>query len=324
MPPVERQSSAAVPQEDAPVGPRSLTPELGRTHATACIQEVEGDIIGHYELMRLLGDGGMARVFLAQHTRLGRQVAIKLLKPEQAISEVLVARFFREALLVNRINHEHIVDIYDFIDETRLDNTRRSYFVMEALRGQTLRQALAAHHISIGLRVMVVQQACLALAAAHRAGVVHRDVKPDNIFLTRRGGEVFVKVLDFGVAKLRNSTESDATMGSVGGMILGTPAYMSPEQARGLEVDPRSDIYAMGVVLYELLSGHPPFDAGSFRELVRQITLMAPQALGPRAVMGEVIPSGLKAVVMRCLAKDPDQRFGTMDELRWALAPYAR
>ncbi|MBX7114685.1 MAG: serine/threonine protein kinase [Myxococcaceae bacterium] len=306
--------------------PSVLAPTLDVQHvayATPWVrQAMEGDVVGNYELLRLLGDGGMARVFLARHVRLGRHVAIKLLKPEQSQQKTLVERFFHEAQAVNHINHEHIVDIYDFVDETLADQSRRSYYVMEALDGQTLHQAIGGGGVSVGRGVRIMRQVCLALQAAHDVGVVHRDIKPDNIFLTHRSGDVFAKVLDFGVAKLLPLPGLEPMSKTLAGVIIGTPTYMSPEQANGHEIDSRSDIYSVGVVLYELLTGQPPFDAQAFMQLAMQISTELPAPLGNYTPTREPIPPGLKSIVLRCLEKDPHRRYATMNALRLALAPY--
>lgn len=267
--------------------------------------DAEGQLFGDYRLLKRLGEGAMGEVFLAEHTRLGRQVAIKLLRAELAHSRDLVQRFFQEARAVNQINHEHIVEIYDFKEEAN-----RVYTVMELLVGQTLADAAKKEGpLPIWRTASIVRQVCLALDAAHKLEVVHRDIKPDNVFLTQRSGQRdYVKVLDFGVAKLSRHALEAGSQRTMQGTILGTPAYMAPEQASGHAVDSRADLYAVGTMLYELVAGRVPFDGASFGELAVKLITQAPPPLPASTAAGEPIPAALKDLVLRCMEKDPARR----------------
>ena len=278
-----------------------------------------GTALGSYELVGLLGKGAMGSVYRARHVLLGREVAIKVLSPEYVARPEIVQRFFREARVVNDIDHDHIVEVTDFVEAPGL-----AYLVMELLEGASLRELMAERgrkYPAVKRIVGFMTQLCEALEAAHAKGVVHRDLKPDNVFVVKRNGADFVKVLDFGVAKLR---DLDHTATSAG-MILGTPHYMSPEQALGREVDRHSDVWAAGVLLHELLAGEVPFTAPSFVELAMQIREQPPKPLPRKTPRGERIPASLAAVVARCLAKKPGDRFRSMEMLAQALrAPRRR
>jgi len=284
-------------------------------------QEKEGDVLGSFELIKLLGEGAMGRVFAARHVRLGRKVALKLLRPEKARDHLLVERFFQEARAANQINHEHIVEIFDFVEEPQ--DRRRVYFVMELLAGVSLGDLLRAGPLSIQRAVKIARQLCAALEAAHRAGIVHRDVKPDNIFLISRGQHRdYVKVLDFGVAKLVSSPGELPVVKTISGAVVGTPAYMSPEQAAGLETDPRTDIYAVGNVLYRSLTGRLPFEAQSYGQLLVKIVSEPAPPIGETTANGESLPPELAAIVMSCLEKEPDKRPASMLHLSDLLEPF--
>ncbi|RKH56656.1 serine/threonine-protein kinase [Corallococcus aberystwythensis] len=281
-------------------------------------QEVqEGTVLGNYQLEKLLGEGSMGRVFQARHVRLGRQVALKVLKPEHARDSSFVQRFFQEARTVNQINHEHIVEVFDFVDDSPNGHV---YCVMELLRGQSLTALLKEEGLTLERVQRMGVQVCAALGAAHQVGVVHRDIKPDNLFVTHRSGQQdFVKVLDFGVAKLITTQTGVSLTGTLDGTIIGTPAYMAPEQAAGLPVDARADIYAVGNILYEMLSGHPPFQAQAFGQLVVQIITQPPPALPTHLPSGERVPQELAELVMRCLAKEPEARPQQLAEVTTSL-----
>jgi serine/threonine-protein kinase len=285
------------------------------------VRERAGDLIGQYQLERLLGEGSMGRVFLARHVTLGRPAAIKVLRAEHAQNQNLIQRFFHEARAVNQINHEHIVEIQDFVHEPGPSGRTRVYCVMELLDGHSVTEVLAQEHLSVVRAVDMARQVARALGAAHQVGVVHRDVKPDNLFLVRRGTERdFIKVLDFGVAKLMTPIGDLPLNSTVEGTIVGTPAYMAPEQANGLGADARTDQYALGCVLHEMLAGHPPFSGTSFGQLVARVLTEPAPALPVRTPAYERIPAALRAVVLRCLAKDPVDRFRDMAALEGALA----
>ncbi len=290
-----------------------------------------GDQVGRYTLLEPIGEGAMGRVFLARHTRLGRTVALKLLKPEHSQNRDQVERFVREARAVNRIRNEHIVQIFDLVDEPAGQHARRVYCVMELLKGRTLGQLMLRGPVPLVRALDIMRQVASALDAAHGAGVVHRDIKPDNIFVVEKAGADFVKVVDFGVAKLRGAAEPvgalpPATASEVArpgdtaaGVLVGTPAYMSPEQIIGRDVDPRLDVYAFGVVLYRLLSGALPFSAPDFEVLLQRILDEAPKPLPAQTPSGEPIPSELAALVAACLAKAPDARPASMADVRAAV-----
>jgi len=300
-------------------------PPTPPTPATAQTVANLGEVLGNYRLERILGEGAMGVVFEARHVRLDKQVAVKILKPQHGTDSSLVQRFFQEARAVNAINHENIVEIFDFVEEPAPANAiARFYCVLELLHGVSLRQLLQHETLSVRRAVHIVEQICAALEAAHRTGVVHRDIKPDNIFVTARGNEPdFVKVLDFGVAKL-TSGRLASNPDTFAGAVIGTPGYMAPEQASGLVVDGRADLYAVGTVLYELLAGQRPFEAQDLSTWAVNLIVRAPPPLPATTPGGEPIPPELAAVVLRCLEKDPANRFASMEALAAALRPFAR
>jgi serine/threonine-protein kinase len=266
----------------------------------------QGRVLGQYRLLHVLGEGGMGTVYVAEHVKLGRRFALKLLKPEHAQNATSVRRFFDEARVVNQINHEHIVEVIDFVDGDE------KYIVMELLQGQTLREVMEQGTLPFARLLDVAEQVAQALAAVHAASVVHRDLKPDNIFLTERAGRRdFVKLLDFGVAKLGGETnEAMAVNRTAAGAILGTPEYMAPEQLAGKAVDARADIYAFGIILFEMVCGKKPFVAESFGEIViKHLTIPPPD---PAALARVPVPKELCALISQCLEKDPAARPASM------------
>ncbi len=272
--------------------------------------------LGPWNLEGLLGQGSMGTVYKAKHQALGRLAAIKVLNPEQYQNPELIHRFFQEARTVNQINHEHIVEIADFVQEPGPTGPSVVYCVMELLKGGTLGDALESGPMPIARGLGIVEQLCDALAAAHRVGVVHRDVKPDNIMLIERAGSKdYVKVLDFGVAKL-TETDGKAMVSTTEGAIIGTPICMSPEQAQGDDVDARSDVWAVGVILYRMLTGRFPFDAPTFVNIAVQIITKPYAPLPPKTATGEVVPERLATLVEKCLQKRRDLRPASMDVVR--------
>jgi serine/threonine protein kinase len=272
-----------------------------------------GDILlGKYRVEHVLGQGGMGVVVAATHLDLAELFAIKFLLPEALESDQAVERFLREARAAARLKGEHVAKVHDV---GRLESGA-PYMVMEHLEGMDLDKVGRAHGpLPVEEAVLYVLQACDAVAEAHARGIVHRDLKPANLFLTQRhDGTACVKVLDFGISKQRTQDSLELT---TTGMVLGSPLYMSPEQMiRSKEVDLRSDIWSMGVVLYKLLTGHAPFQAETLTELVGRVlqdTPMRPSQLRPD------LSRALDAIVLRCLKKRPEQRFATMDALAAAL-----
>jgi serine/threonine protein kinase len=274
-------------------------------------EELVGAVLGSYRLIELIGRGGMGFVYRAEHTRLGREVALKLLRADYAKRRDAVARFFQEARTVNRVRHRNIVDVTDFIDLP--DGT--TFIIMELLRGQNLGR-WAKSGVEVPRALALISQICEGLAAAHAVGVVHRDLKPDNVIVvTGSDGAAQVKLLDFGVAKLLNHDDEDVGLETAAGSVIGTPAYMSPEQAGGLTVDARSDIYSLGAIMYELFCACPMFRGRSFGEYVRKHLTETPTR--PRHTPGGAgMDERLEAMILRCLEKDPARRYQHIEELR--------
>jgi serine/threonine protein kinase len=281
--------------------------------------EKAGDVLGSYEIVDLIGEGGMGRVFVARHVTLGRRVALKVLKPEQTSKRDSVGRFFSEARAVNQINHEHIVEVIDFVDD---HEKGRVYCVMELLAGKPLGDLLREEKLSVRRAVHIAWQISDALEAAHAAGVVHRDIKPDNVFLIQRSGlQDYVKVLDFGVAKLAAAPDGLSVTRTREGSILGTPTHMAPEQFLGGEVDRRADVYAFGVLLFQMLAGRLPFEGEDFGQLSAQVVKVPAPRLGSHTPAGERIPRSLRRLVRRCLAKEPGDRPQSMADVGAVLLP---
>jgi eukaryotic-like serine/threonine-protein kinase len=277
----------------------------------------EAKQIGQYRLIKLLGAGGMGEVYLAEHRMLKRPCAIKLIHPEQAGDPQVLARFEREVQMTARLSHWNTVEIYDY---GRTDDGT-FFYVMEYLPGLALEELLHRHAPLPPERVVyLLRQVCQALREAHGVGLIHRDIKPGNVFVAQRGGRYDVaKLLDFGLVKpLLEAPEARLTQE---GSISGTPLYMSPEQARGLaDLDGRSDIYSLGAVAYALLTGRPPFDSTNPMEVV--IAHVRDAVVPPSQHQADV-PADLERVILRCLAKNPQDRFQDVDSLEQALADCA-
>ncbi len=296
-----------------------------------------GQTVGNYKLDKILGRGGMGTVYSGEHVYIKKPVAVKVLHPQFARYPDAVNRFLREARAASSINHPNIVDVTDF----GVLGDGLVYFVMEFLEGKSLEDLIekdGAVELHRGLNI--VNQITYALEAAHALGVIHRDLKPDNIMLLERPGRRdivrmvtgnagghwiterersydFVKVLDFGIAKILAPDELGTD--TLQGAVFGTPEYMSPEAARGEDVDVRTDVYSLGVILFDMICGRPPFEAEAGSEvLAKQISapIPSPRAIAPQREITE----GAERVIMRAMAKDPARRYQTMTEMRTDLA----
>jgi hypothetical protein len=281
---------------------------------------VGATIDGRYEVECVLGEGGMGLVYKARHIVLNKPLAIKVLRPDVSKDEEIITRFRQEAQSASAIGNQHIIDISDF--GTLPDGS--TYFVMEFLNGVDLTGAIEEAAAPLPAEpgqpaqrqgmdpkriVHVTKQLCRALGAAHEAGIVHRDLKPDNIYLIKRGGDSnFVKVLDFGIAKVGGSSSKLTRAGQV----FGTPHYMSPEQCAGSGVDHRTDIYALGVIMYEMAVGECPFDADNLMGILTKHLYEEP--VPPRNLVPSV-PEELELVILKAMTKQADVRYQTMEEL---------
>ncbi|GAA3373402.1 protein kinase [Streptomyces sannanensis] len=262
---------------------------------------------GRYRLTHRLGRGGMAEVFAAEDVRLGRSVAVKLLRADLAEDPVSKARFTREAQSVAGLNHHNIVAVYDS-GEDEVGGNSVPYIVMELVEGRTIRDLLISSEAPSPDQALVIVSGVLeALAYSHQHGIVHRDIKPANVIITDNGA---VKVMDFGIARALHGAQSTMTQT---GMVMGTPQYLSPEQALGKAVDHRSDLYATGCLLYELLALRPPFTGETPLSVVYQHVQDTPV---PPSEVSDGVPPELDGMVMRALAKDPDDRFQSAEEMR--------
>jgi serine/threonine protein kinase len=286
--------------------------QRSRDRAGAEAELVGVTLVGRYLITRKIGQGGMGAVYEATHTLIGKRVAVKVLLDKYARREAIVSRLEQEARLASSCQNEHIIDITDF--GTTEDG--RTFVVMEYLDGESLAECLAREHQLPEQRILgIVSQAASALAAAHAKGIVHRDIKPENLFLLRRRDQDFVKVVDFGISKsLRASDEAEEQPRlTQTGMVLGTPLYMSPEQARGDdELDARVDIYALGVIMYEAITGRVPFVGNNYLSVISQV--LNEDARSPRELRPE-ISEELEAIVQRAMAKDRDDRYASAQAL---------
>jgi serine/threonine-protein kinase len=298
---------------DFMVCPRDASP-LTLDGGGSDVDPLVGRVIGEtYKIERVIGEGGMGRVYEAKHLRLGeRRLAIKILHPEYARDPEIVVRFQREAESASAINHPHVIDVFD-VHKT---NDGRPYLVGEFLEGQELGAHIeTVGHLDVSTAVTITRQICRALNAAHARGIVHRDMKPENVFITSRDGMPHIKVIDFGISRAqKRDTNLTRT-----GLIMGTPSYMAPEQARGEKVDHRADVYATGALLYTALTGLRPFESDDPTTIIGMVLTAEPTR--PRAI-DPLIPEALEVVVQRAMAKDPRDRYQTMTELDNALAPF--
>ena len=259
-----------------------------------------GEVLnGRYRLVEKIGEGGMGSVYRGIQEPVERPVAIKVLRSDLASNKEVVRRFFNEARVVSRLRHPNTVTLYDFGQSAAGD----LYIAMEFLTGKCLGTHISEGQLTLPEVLEIVDQVCQSLEEAHNSGIVHRDLKPDNIFIDRVGSGNIVKVLDFGIAKVTHSSDNLTKTGT----IFGTPAYMSPEQAQGHHIDTRSDIYTLGIVLYEMLAGEPPFVAENPMQVaLRQVTT------APRPIMDmsrlRPLPLKLSGLVIAMLEKEASQR----------------
>jgi serine/threonine protein kinase/Tfp pilus assembly protein PilF len=286
-----------------------VAPELLTSRRTGAMM---GELIGHYRIESLIGVGGMGEVYLARDERLGRKAALKLLPGSLTTDETQLSRFKNEARTASALNHPNILTVYEIGAEGNVQ-----FIATEFIEGITLRASIARGRIDPHAALEIAVQVASALAAAHDAGIVHRDIKPENIMLRPDG---YVKVLDFGIAKLteQRPASEDRTVETSGllqtrpGLVLGTAHYMSPEQARGQKVDARSDIWSLGVVLYEMLAGTPPFRGETQSDCVASILTTEPPPLS--GVLPDV-PLKLESILQKVLRKNSDERYQTIKEM---------
>jgi len=275
------------------------------------------EVAGQFRIVEKIGKGGMGAVYRAEQPDMNRYVAIKILHSRYLTRSDLVSRFRREARAMSQLSHPNTARVFLY---GQLDDGA-CYFVMEHLVGQNLAQIVRSEGAMKPERAMrIMSQVCGALEEAHQAGIVHRDLKPENVFVTSQGGiRDFPKVLDFGLAKV---TERQMRPGSMvltqQGMVFGTPEFMSPEQAHGKTLDARSDIYSLGIILYELLTGKLPFDAKQPIEYIQLHVNATPIPLSER-LPDATFPPGLEEVVMAALAKKPEDRYASAAEFAAAL-----
>jgi serine/threonine protein kinase len=297
-----RSAAATAPLPDFEPSPTDSQPILGLI------------VDGRYKVVELIGEGGMGKVYLAEHVDIGKRVALKVLHPSYSRMPDLVERFRREARAASKIGHPHIVDVTD--SGTTADGS--AYFVMEFLEGVELGSVIEREGaLEVARAVRIAQQICRALSAAHTAGIIHRDLKPENIFLTIRDGTTdFVKVLDFGIAKTTEAEEARERKLTSPGMAMGTPEYMAPEQAAGRPADQRCDVYALGAILYEMLTGVPPYQGDNFMEILTKKATVDPVA---PIHLRSTIPAPVSALVAAAMARNPDDRPATMEAFEYEL-----
>jgi serine/threonine protein kinase len=281
-----------------------MSPDDRPAASPAAADEPDLRRIGRYDLVERIGTGGMGIVYRGRDSVLGRAVAVKMLVSDIDTSEETRERFFREARSAGQLTHRNIITIYDFGEEDG-----RAYIVMELLAGESLSSLLARNeHLALEHQVEIMARVCEGLAFAHSRGIVHRDVKPGNLFVTQDGQ---IKILDFGVARIASSKLTRS------GLIVGTPDYMSPEQVMGAPVDARSDVFAAGAVFYQLLSGRKPFAAKRLPQVLANVMKET-----PAPIPEEAAPAELTAIVMKALEKEPASRYQHMVEMMASLTRF--
>lgn len=314
------QANCACGRESDDFGIAAEPAEVRHEQADFAPRLAAGELVGNYQVLRSLGSGGMSSVYLARHLATEELVALKTLNADILFNEEARLRFEREARAMKRLSHPNLLALKDY-GETA-DGSR--YFVMDYLVGRSLEQELdLCRRLEEKRAVAVFLQVCAAMAHVHGAGVIHRDLKPGNIFLVSSDSATeadFVKVLDFGIAKLRVNTDETESNLTKKGQILGSPRYMSPEQCLGAVLDERSDIYSLGCVMYHAVFGDTPFNGEHSLAILYKHVNEAPAGLGEKDA---VLNPQLRTVIARCLAKEPEKRFQTMNELFEGLLPLA-
>jgi len=276
--------------------------------------DIGSEIDGRYRIIELIGEGGMGKVYMAEHVEIGKRVALKVLHASYSRMPDLVERFRREARAASKIGHPNIVDVTD--SGATADGS--VYFVMEYLEGVELGSVIEREGALDAARALrITGQICRALSAAHREGIIHRDLKPENIYLISRGGEAdIVKVLDFGIAKTTEAEAARERRLTSPGMAMGTPEYMAPEQAAGRPADARTDIYSLGAIMYEMVTGLPPYSGDNFMEI---LTKKATQDPPPPITVRADLPLPISELITAAMARNPDERPQSMDGLEYEL-----
>ncbi len=276
-------------------------------------QVLEAHDIGRYQLRKRIGKGGMGEVWRAYHPGLKREVAVKILRAEPDRFDEALARFEREVRATTELSHPNTIRIFDY----GATDDGLWYYAMELLEGETLGALVKrAGPLPPKRAIVITLQAARALTEAHEHGIVHRDIKPDNLFILQVAGEGdFVKLLDFGIAKEIAAGDAGRTLTNIGAL-MGTPTYMAPEQVRNDRVDARTDVYSLGAVLYKALTGHPPFERKTSLSMLEAQLMEAPT---PPSLWRDELPASLEAVVLRCLEKKKEDRYQSAEELAKAL-----
>jgi serine/threonine-protein kinase len=283
-------------------------------------QSMIGQLIGdRYKVIRKIGEGGMGEVYLAEHIHIEKRVALKLLRAEVLSNQEAVSRFRIEARSASSIGHDNIIQIDDF--GTLPDG--RVYMAMEFLQGAPLNEMIAREPLPLPTALDILIQTGKGLAAAHAKNITHRDMKPENVYVTQKEGRPVPKILDFGIAKVSGGDTSQNL--TVAGTIFGTPFYMAPEQAMGGKMDHRVDIYAMGIIMYEVFTGTVPFKAETFMGILTQHITQAPVPPAQQAAQnGRICPPELEAIILKAIQKEPAQRYQSMGEMVNALIEFYR
>ena len=271
-------------------------------------------LFGDYTITRKLGEGGMGAVYLANQPTINQDIAIKVLHGKAAESEEIKERFNREARVISMLTHPNIIRVFIF----GRTPANLMYLAMEFVAGRSLRDELKLGLMDELVAIKIVKQMCSALAESHDLDIVHRDLKPDNVLLTKfRGENNFVKILDFGIAKITNAESSEKQL-TQAGIVYGTPEYLSPEQAQAKDLDMRTDIYSIGVMLYEMMTGKVPFESTSAVQILTMHVFNEP--MKPSQMASRPIAPTMENIILKAMAKDPNHRFQNALEMFQALA----